>query len=78
MLKIISKVVVVLVSAAGLGILGWLIGAYLGGNFAETFIFNGVRGYEATGQLGFLAGIATGFVLGIFLLFKRSKREARL
>ena len=78
MFKIISKVVVVLVSAAGLGILGWLIGAYLGGNFAETFIFNGVRGYEATGQLGFLAGIATGFVLGIFLLFKRSKREARL
>ena len=75
MVKSILKGAVVIASGLGFGFLGLLIGAYIGGNFAETFIFNGVRGYEATGQLGFWAGIVIGLVLSIFLLFRRPKRR---
>ena len=75
MVKSILKGAVVIASGLGFGFLGLLIGAYIGGNFAETFIFNGVRGYEATGQLGFWAGIIIGLVLSIFLLFRRPKRR---
>ena len=75
MVKSILKGALVIASGLGFGFLGLLIGAYIGGNFAETFIFNGVRGYEATGQLGFWAGIIVGLALSIFLLFRRSKRR---
>ena len=75
MVKSILKGAVVIASGLGFGFLGLLIGAYIGGNFAETFIFNGVRGYEATGQLGFWAGIIVGLALSIFLLFRRPKRR---
>jgi hypothetical protein len=75
MVKSILKGAIVIASGLGFGFLGLLIGAYIGGNFAETFTFNGVRGYEATGQLGFLAGIVVGLALSIFLLSKRSKRK---
>ena len=75
MLKLISKVIIVIVSTVGVGILGWLVGAYIGGNFAQTFLFNGVRGYEATGQLGFIIGAILGITLSSFILFIRSKRE---
>ena len=75
MVKSILKGAVVIASGLGFGFLGLLIGAYIGGNFAETFIFNGVRGYEATGQLGFWAGIIIGLVLSIFLLFRCPKRR---
>ncbi|MFL7870235.1 MAG: hypothetical protein AB8I58_15515 [Anaerolineales bacterium] len=75
MVKSILKGALVIASGLGFGFLGLLIGAYIGGNFAETFIFNGVRGYEATGQLGFWAGIIVGLALSIFLLFRRPKRR---
>lgn len=72
MVKTILKGVIVIASGLGFGFLGLLIGAYIGGNFAETFIFNGVRGYEATGQLGFIVGGITGIFASILLLRKRS------
>ena len=53
------------------GIVGMLIGAYLGGNYATNFQLNGVRGYEATGQVGFVVGAA----LGIFITWKRMKNK---
>jgi len=54
--------------AAGLGsfvtgAVGLIAGATFGGNFCNTCEFNGVRGYEATGQLGFLLGAITGAAL---------------
>ena len=73
MFKSALKSLAVLACAFLCGVMGWIGGAYLGGNFAENFTFNGVRGYEATGQLGFWAGIMIGLALSIFLLFKRSK-----
>jgi uncharacterized membrane protein YeaQ/YmgE (transglycosylase-associated protein family) len=51
--------------------LGMLIGALIGGNFATEFQFNGVRGYEATGQVGFIIGAA----LGAMISSKRMKNK---
>ena len=53
------------------GIVGMGIGAYLGGNYATSFQFNGVRGYEATGQIGFIVGAA----LGVIIAWKRMKKK---
>jgi hypothetical protein len=60
MLRIIWKVVIAIVSGIALGLIGMLIGALIGGNFATGFQFNDVRGYEATGQVGFIFGAVIG------------------
>ncbi len=57
-----------------MGILGLLIGAVIGGNLAQGFTFNGVQGYEATGQIGLMLGAALGLIAGTILFFKRRKR----
>jgi hypothetical protein len=53
------------------GILGLVIGALIGGNFAEQFVFNGVRGYEATGQVGLIFGALAGLFAGWWFLIKK-------
>ena len=52
------------------GLAGWLVGALIGGNYAVGFTFNGVRGYEAMGQLGFIGGVVGGGVLAWYVLFR--------
>jgi len=37
-----------------LGVIGMVVGAWFGGNFATEVVFNGVRVYEATSQIGFI------------------------
>jgi hypothetical protein len=61
-----------------LGILGMAIGADFGGKFCDPCEFNGVTGYEATGQVGFFIGTPLGFIVsawGIraFLLWLRAR-----
>ena len=51
-LRVFAMIVVGFVS----GVIGLIIGALIGGNYAEQFVFNGVRGYEATGQVGLIFG----------------------
>ena len=75
MLKTALKGVAIIVGSLLLGLVGMIVGAYIGGNFAESFVFNGVRGYEATSQLGFWVGIIAGVALGVLVLNKRSKRD---
>jgi hypothetical protein len=53
-------------------ILGGLAGAWFGGNYAENVRFNGVRGYEATGQIGLLCGIFALLLLGAFYYAKKN------
>lgn len=56
-------VVCVLVGLSGgiaLAVVGLVAGALYGGNYATDFVFNDLRGYEATGQIGLILG----FVLG--------------
>lgn len=51
---------------------GLLVGALIGGNFATSFEFLKLRGYEATGVLGLLLGMLLGGALA-----SRSRRVAR-
>ena len=71
--KLVLKVGIVIVSGLLFGFAGLILGTYIGGNFAEDFVFNGVRGYEAAGQLGFILGSAMGILVGI--LFMRNWKK---
>lgn len=46
-----------------LGTIGMLIGATIGGNYFTEFQLGSLRGYEATGQIGFVLGGAAGLAL---------------
>lgn len=71
MFKTILRVLGVLVIGFVSSIIGWILGALIGGNFAEQIVFNGVRGYEATGQIGFILGALAGLISGWWFLIKR-------
>ena len=73
MMKEILRFSIVVFSALVLGLLGLLIGAYIGGNFAQGFQFLGVRGYEAASQVGFIVGAA----LGALISWKRMKNKCK-
>lgn len=45
-------------------VIGLIVGMQLGGNHFVNFTFNGVRGYEAVGQLGSIIGSLIGGFLG--------------
>lgn len=67
-----------LVGGLILGAIGLVIGADYGGNFCTTCEFNGVTGYEATGQVGFLIGVPTGALLsggGVLAFLARRKAK---
>jgi len=71
--KTILRVFFTLVIGFVLGVIGLFVAMYIGGNYAEDFVFNGVRGYEATGQIGFIVGGVIGLISGWWFLFKRKK-----
>jgi LPXTG-motif cell wall-anchored protein len=73
MVKIVLKIISMIFIGVVSGIPGLVIGALIGGNFAEQFTFNGVRGYEASGQIGFILGVMVGLISGWWFLFKRKK-----
>jgi len=75
MLKTLLRVLTVIIVGLVSGILGWIIGALIGGNFAEGLVFNGIRGYEATGQIGSILGVLIGLFTSSWLLFKRNSRS---
>jgi hypothetical protein len=55
--------------------LGMLIAAWFGGNYAESFQFAGVRGYEATGLVGFIIGTAIGIFLSEYFWRRKKNTE---
>ena len=73
MLKSALKGIAVIASGLFFGAVGLLLGAYIGGNFAQDFTLFGVRGYEAASQLGFILGGTIGIAISILFLRKRSK-----
>jgi len=73
MLRTILRVFLTLVIGFVLGVIGLFISMYIGGNYAEDFVFNGVRGYEATGQIGFIIGGVIGLIMGWWFLLNRKK-----
>lgn len=48
--------------------IGLIKGINLGGNYYEDFVFNGLRRYEAVGQIGAIIGRFLGVVCGILLV----------
>jgi hypothetical protein len=75
MIKFIMRILLILVISAVSGVVGLVIGAIIGGNFATQTSFNGVQGYEATGQIGSIIGFLSGLVIsGILLLRKKRFR----
>jgi len=66
MLKLIGRFIFVLATVIITLLLGVLVGAWFGGNYAENFQFNGVRGYEATGQVGLLCSVFVLILLGAY------------
>jgi len=71
MLKTVLRVFVIIVIGFVSGVLGWIVGALIGGNYAEQLVFNGVQGYEATGQIGFILGALMGLISSWRFLVKR-------
>lgn len=72
MLRSILRIGSLIAGAAATGMLGMLIGAWFGGNYAEGFRFAGVQGYEATGRVGFIIGVVVGICLSEFF-WRRNK-----
>ena len=52
------------------GIIGWVIGAFVGGNIDSNFTYRGLPGYEGAGMLGSHIGIALS-VVGAIIVWKR-------
>jgi hypothetical protein len=52
------------------GVFGLLLGAFIGGNLATETELLGLRGYEGTGILGLVLGLAAGG-FGAVLLMRR-------
>ena len=73
MFKSALKGIAVIASGLVFGAVGLFLGTYIGGNFAQDFTLFGVRGYEATGQLGFILGAIMGISVSILFLRNRSK-----
>lgn len=53
-----------------LGIIGLLVGIWFGGNFTPNFEFFNVRGYEATGPIGFIIFGILGLIGSWYLMIK--------
>ena len=70
------KTFIKIILAIGGGLLGalagMLAGALIGGNFFEGFMFNQLRGYEATGQLGAIIGAILGAIFTWLFLDSKS------
>jgi len=71
MLSTILRIFAAILIGFVCGVIGMIVGAIIGGNYAEQFVFNGVQGYEATGQVGFILAALIGLISSWQLLFKR-------
>ena len=63
MLSYLFRVFVSMIGGVVMGVIGMFVGAWFGGNFATEVFFNGVRGYEATSQIGFIVFSLVGAVI---------------
>jgi hypothetical protein len=58
------------------GILGFMVGTYVGGNYAQNFMFLEIRGYEAAGLLGLIIGAIAGGAINLGLVVAYFKAAA--
>ncbi len=64
-----------LIGGLAVAVVGLVVGANYGGNHATDFEFNGLRGYEATGQLGAILGFLAGASLCTLLVYLLTGRR---
>lgn len=57
------------------GVIGLLAGTLSAGITPNIVMFNGVQGYETTGQVGAIIGAAVSLIAGWLLLFKCKRRN---
>jgi len=72
--KVLILIVAVIAGGLVLGAVGLIGGALFGGNYATDFQFGDARGYEATGQLGAIIGLALGAALAALLASRLLRR----
>lgn len=71
MSKALIKGFVALAGGLVLGIVGLLVGIWFGGNFTPDFALLNVRGYEATGPVGFVIFGVVGLIASWNLITKK-------
>ncbi len=61
-------------------VLGTMIGINIGGNYFTSFTFLGLRGYEATGQIGMVVGGLLFAMIGFFMpkVFLKKRNQKNL
>jgi hypothetical protein len=74
--RIVFVVLAGLIGGIAVGAIGLLAGAWYGGNYAINFEFNGLRGYEAVGQIGAILGFVSGGVLCSYLVGRLTRRPS--
>jgi hypothetical protein len=75
-IRVAGVVLAGLIGGIAVGVLGLIAGAIYGGNYATQFEFNGLRGYEATGQIGLILGCVTGAALCGYLVGRLTRRAS--
>ncbi len=79
--KVVAAIVGGIIGALPGYIIGWITGANIGGNYFTHFTFNGVRGYEATGQIGGIVGAVlfagAGAAVALLIVHLLARRKSR-
>ena len=75
-MKIVAQFFLSLIGAILLGIIGLIVGAYIGGNFGFP-AFGGNVGYESGGVFFAIVGISFGSLLGTILAKKLQKEKRK-
>lgn len=71
MIKILLRVLVVILTGFVCAVSSAIVVINLGYGFAPDFTYNGWRGYEATGPIGFILGALIGLIGSSMLLFRK-------
>jgi hypothetical protein len=74
--RVVGMVLAGLIGGIAVAVIGLIVGATYGSNYATGFQFNGLRGYEATGQIGAILGFVTGGALCSYLVARFTRRSS--
>lgn len=73
--KIVFSVLAVILTGFVCAVSSAIVVIHLGYGFASDFTYNGWRGYEATGPIGFILGALIGLIGSSMLLFGKRREK---